>query len=270
MLTAQDYPMPDQALRVDTTVNNIVFAVATAIAVVSIAAIVRRCKPSDIAVLAVLIAGSLAASTLEPLLDTLALIYNPRNQPLLFEAFAHPAPLIYVPFYCLFLAIFPFIIWQRLERGAGAREIWKWFGLFCLIGLLAEELLTTLHVYYYYGNQPLALWKVPLWVTPLNCVAPIIGAVLLYCVRSRVHGVRMLLFLPLPAACFVTSYAAAGWPTFTAINTNLSAWVTWPFAVITIGISIVEMFLLCTIVSIARQARSAPDNVKEWPHPAIA
>ena len=98
-------------------------------------------------------------------------------------------------------------------------------------------------VYRYYGPQPFKIAGLPLWFQSMNAASPIIGAALLHLLGGK-RGWHPALAVAVVPSAHVVSNAVAGWPMWTALNSTDSLAITYPLALVTIGLASLTVYFV--------------------------
>ncbi|HVS42466.1 MAG TPA: hypothetical protein VMU20_09365 [Candidatus Dormibacteraeota bacterium] len=224
--------------------------------------------------LLVLIGGGLSVLG-EPFFDRLGFIWHAAvGQWTLLVMYGHHIPLWMLPVYYWFIGGQTLLVVQRVRSGAGARDLWRLYALFCAMDFFLElPILYIGGVYTYFGNQP--FWSshwlpLPLWYAPLNGLLPLAAAgaaVLLLSLRGRAHVWSIPVAIPM--AIFAV-YAATAWPIWAALNSGAGSVVTDICGALAIALGVYTAHLLIAVLrrektveveitapSVARQLASA-------------
>ena len=188
---------------------------------VAIAIILARRTRNPINLL--IAAGGPLAVLWEPTMDAVARVWYPTNSiAVLFHSYRVGIPL-WVPFaYLWFMGGLTAIAYSTIESGASRRKVWHLALLFMFFDLCAELIGLRTHNYIYWGRQPLDLLGFPLYWAPINASLPIVGALLIQRLRSRLSGWRSAgipLLIPMVYAAVV---GAAAWPAWLVMNSHAS------------------------------------------------
>jgi hypothetical protein len=210
--------------------------------------------------LLVLIGGGLSVLA-EPFFDRLGMIWHASvGQWTLLVVYGHHTPLWMLPVYYWFIGGQTLLVVQRLRAGAGVRDLWKLYGLFCVMDFLLElPILYIGGVYTYFGNQPFwsSTWfPLPGWYVMLNGLLPLAaaGAVMLLLSLKR-RGHLWSIPIAIPMAIFAV-YSATAWPVWAALNSNVSRAVSYLCGALTVALGAFTAHLLITVLT-----REAPVEV---------
>lgn len=126
-----------------------------------------------------------------------------------------------------------------LQRKPSTRTLWYlWFA--AMLGeVVVEEVLLKLHLYRYYGNQPLVLISdLPLWWIPCRTVGLLLAAFLAYRYRDALHGWRSAACFVITPLCVCVSFAMIALPAWIATNSDLPWLPTQLLGLITIALGV--------------------------------
>lgn len=249
------YPQPDQSWACNPAVNSgwaVTFGLLTAIVVLNY---LRSWRRDGDPIGLILVVGGALASVIEPMLDVLGLAFHPRNQPVLFTIADRPMPLWLVFLYMFFHSTFTILVWRRLQAGGGARSLWPVYGGVFAFDVVMETIGLKLQVWYYFGEQPLALWNFPLWWASCNALGPIVTGVLVYLLRERLRGWWSLALVAVPIVGFTCAYAIAATPVWAVLSTDLPATATWSAGIVTVALGIAGVWVLGEVADVIRNSR---------------
>ncbi|MEA2314172.1 MAG: hypothetical protein QOI03_864 [Solirubrobacteraceae bacterium] len=205
---------------------------------------VIRAKRGDMLGLAVL-AGGLAASLIEPMLDNLGLLwFGTDNHLIVFRAFGRSMPLFLVVGYGFYFGAITYFTVFSLQRGKSSRYLWAIYAFGWAFDLALESTGSWVGLYKYYGPQPYNPWSIPLWWMFVNPALPIASGGLFYVMRDRLQEVRSLLVVPLLPMCYGATYGAIAWPIFVALNSRVPGWVIWIAGAITAAFALLFVGLI--------------------------
>lgn len=193
-----------------------------------------------------LLGGALTVG-FEPIVDLLGKCYLPTDyQWTLFTVLDRPMPVYAILVYAAFFGGFAIMAWNHLTTGGSPEGLWKWYGAAILINTFFFETLTVsvFDVYTYYGHQPFDFWGFPLWWPFVNTTGPIAAGALIYVagkhltLSARALATIAVLVVPMTDGAV---NAAAAYPTWLALNSDVPPWVTWCAGALTIGLAILIM-----------------------------
>jgi hypothetical protein len=174
----------------------------------------------------------------EPVVDVLGMCWFPRiNQWVGLEVFGRPIPLFMWPVYSWFVGGQAFLFWRAFQRGMTRDRLWRWWLILMGINVALESPGILMHVYRYYGAQPLNPWGLPLWWLAVNATMPIVAAFIVHKLFTHLTGARLLLIVALVPMADGATNGAIAWPVWTALNTRLGFWATYPAAFAVFGLA---------------------------------
>jgi hypothetical protein len=203
------------------------------------------------------IAGGAFAALFEPIVDVLGLVYmKERGAFGTFTVLDRTMPLYICFVYPWYVGGLGYFAYRTFARGVTMKAL---FGLWAVIGVVDVALETPgilAHTYLYYGKQPFDIWGFPLWWGFVNPVMPMIAGALIYKLKPHLTGWKLLAVIPcIPIADGVAN-AAAGWPTWVALNqTDVSYVWTYLASLVTLGLSLFCVWIVGLVV--ARQPQRA-------------
>jgi hypothetical protein len=181
----------------------------------------------------------------EPIVDVLGMCFFPRtNQWVGLEVFGRPIPLFMWPVYSWFVGGQAFLFWRAFQRGMTRDRLWRWWLLLMGVNVFLESPGILMDVYRYYGSQPLNPWGLPLWWLACNATMPIVAGYLVYKLSPHLTGARLLLIIPLVPMADGATNGAIAWPVWTALNTQLGFWATYPAAIVTFGLAALVVWVM--------------------------
>lgn len=196
----------------------------------------RRAR-SSVAILA--FAGGLIASLEESWINLLIKLWYPTDSPLVaFTALGHPQPLYVHLVYPGFVGLGAYVTYRGLVRDPSGGALWKTFLGIAVLDALFELPATAGDVFSYYGPQPFQLFDAgwPVWVAFINGAGPVLAGWLIYTIEPRLRGRERLLLALMPPFAYAAVYGAAGWPTYTLLNSDVPMAARWLGALVTIGL----------------------------------
>ena len=217
-------PRPPVDMHVSAT-NQAVFTLLCAIpsAYAIALAVVAVVKNRDY-VWPLFLAGGLLGVAVEPLLDLFGGVWWPTHGDWrIFTIVGVNVPLLVVMVYPWILGGQAYLAYRCVAGGMTRRRLWQLVLLFSLTDIAIETAgINGLHVYAYFGRQPLNLWGLPLWYVPCNAIGPIVAAVLFHLLRGRLTGPRSVLLVAVLPMGFLGTYAMIGFPNWLSLNSD------WP------------------------------------------
>jgi hypothetical protein len=195
----------------------------------------------------------------EPIVDVLGMCWFPRlNQWVGLEVFGRPIPLFMWPVYSWFVGGQAFLFWRAFQRGMTRQSLWRWWLLLMAVNVALESPGILMNVYTYYGPQPFNLWGLPLWWLAANATMPIVAAYVVHKLYPDLTGAKVLLIILLVPMADGATNGAISWPVFTALNTQLGFWATYPAAIATFGLAALLVWAITRGLPVDR-AEQVPD-----------
>jgi hypothetical protein len=162
-----------------------------------------------------------AMMLLEPFVDTVGGCWHPANATRAFEIWGRPMPVWLCLTYFVFFGIGGGVTWLVLRNNPTPRTLWMLFAGSMIGDTVLEVTLLRFDTYVYYGNQPLVLADFPLWWAPTNALVDLaVAAILVRCAHAFT-GARLLLAIPAAMAVSAAVNTVTGWPSWTAVNSDL-------------------------------------------------
>lgn len=264
-------PQPPDGLVMNAT-GQTIFTIGVTIPwiillVLAIRYLVRDRSP----VLMLFLAGGAICILMEPVVDVLGMCFFPReNQWVGVETFGRPIPIFMWPVYSWFVGGQAYLFWRLFQRGMNRSQLWKLWLVVMGVNVVLESPGILMDVYTYYGPQPFNLWGLPLWWPPVNASMPIVAAFLIHKMTPHLTGARALAVIPfLPMADGLTNGALA-WPVWTALNTQIGFWATYPAAVATFGLAALAVWVMTKGLPAAETAPAPVTAPARVPAPAPA
>jgi hypothetical protein len=198
------------------------------------------------------LAGGAIAVIWEPIVDVLGQCWLPsRGQH--WEAFTllgRHVPLMMPFVYSWFVGGQGYLFYRIFQRGIDRRRLFQLWGVVLVVNIALESPGVIADVYTYYGKQPFDLWGFPLWWGFINPLMPMIAGALIFKLRDHLGGVAQALAIVaiIPMADGIAN-AAAGWPVFAALNTNVGYAGTWIAALITLGLAAFVVWIVGLVVA---------------------
>jgi hypothetical protein len=211
-----------------------------------------------------LLAGGLLSCFLEPIVDVLGLCWFPKTgQWTAFGAFGVSIPMYMVPVYAWFVGGQAFLLYWLFTRGVARRQLFQLWVVIALVNAAVEIPGLWIHVYTYYGKQPFSVLRFPLWWVFCNTLMPMTAAAFAYKLAPVLRGWKLALLVPLVPMSDGLSNGAVSWPTWLALNSGKGYALTYPAAVVSLGLSAIAVYVLSMVVatdSPFRTERAAADG----------
>lgn len=209
------------------------------------------------------LAGGAVASFMEPIYDVMICVWYPQyGQIPMFRDFDISVPLWLLPAYAWYISGQGYFMYRQFQSGLGVQRLWMFYVLFYVTDLVMEAPGLMLHIYDYYGAQPLKIFGLPLWMAAANAVMPILLGTTYKALEPILRGPAMLMALPLVPAIVGCSQISTGWPIWFALHAGRGVWFTSAASLITIGLSVMltylaaRMFCVPVRETVAETARS--------------
>jgi hypothetical protein len=199
------------------------------------------------------LAGGALCMFMEPVVDVLGQCWFPRtNQWIGLETFGRPIPMFMWPVYTWFIGGQAYLFYRAFTKGLTRTRLMQLWLLVWGVNVVLETPGIWMNVYTYYGKQPFNLWGLPLWWPPVNATMPIVAGFALWKLLPYLRGWRVLgVIALLPMADGLTN-GAIGLPVWSALNTRLGFWATYPAAVVTFGLGAFTVWALGTALPVGR------------------
>jgi hypothetical protein len=274
-------PVVDPAWPTNPTIN-LIFTAGSGLAVLAglVMAVRYYRREGTVAGFTCLIGGAVA-SLFEPLTAANGFVYYPRQEQItLFAAYDVKIPLFLTLSYTAEIGLGALAVWRLLKGGGGPAAILKVWLIVALGDVVLETPALWLHVFYYYGPQPLDLWGMPLYWAVLDGALGILPGVVVYLcrdwgadwARKAWHQLVIVALFPSSVAFF---YVGAGWPIWTLMHTDLPETWIWAGSLVTVALTYLFVRTLAALSTLPPEvvdrlratswAGSAP--VREQPAP---
>lgn len=199
----------------------------------------------------------------EPLVDTVGGCWFAHNSWIAFTAWGRPIPVWLCLAYFFYFGIGVGTLWMAMHRGMTRRTLWIAFAAAMVGDFIFETILLTYDPYAYYGYQPLRVNKFPLWWAAVNGLIPVVFAAVVYHIDAYLKGWRYLAIVPVALTTSIAVNGAAGWPSWTVINTEFPWAITQAGGVLTFVLafwimSVVVRFTAVDQVAVSHNARLLP------------
>jgi hypothetical protein len=187
-----------------------------------------------------LLVGGCLGTLLEPVVDVVNLIwYPPKGNWTVLQMGGIHTPLLCIPGYIWLYGGLGALFYVFLRSGASRADVWKAFVGLMIFLALVEFVGSGTGVYYYYGAQPLRIFRYCAYWGFINASVPIIIGVAIYLLRPHVPGWRGVFVIPLVPFAIGASFFGGGFPVHLALNNAPLPWIVTQLA----GIATA---LLCT------------------------
>lgn len=221
MMSLSAVPVPPYDATVSDTVETVVTTVMASLATAALVfALVYWWRTGRPTILALFFAGG-AMMLLEPMVDVVGGCWHPNDLARVFTLWDRPMPVWLCLTYFVYFGVGGGVTWLVLRRGMTPRLLWGLFISSAIGDAVMEMVLMHWNTYVYYGDQPLVVMKFPLWWAAVNSLVDVAVAVAIVRYEHALRGVRAVLIIPLAVAISAAINTVAGWPSWTAINSNI-------------------------------------------------
>ena len=212
---------------------------------------VREIRKNNNPVLLYCILGGALAATLEPIVDVLGQVYLRENNALgTFTVLDRTMPLYICFVYPWYVGGLGYFGYRLFQNGVTTKGLFQLWALDCIVDVCLESPGILMHTYGYYGQQPLNPWGFPLWWGFVNPVMPMVAGALIYAVRPRLSGFRLLAIIPLIPMADGLANGACAWPMWVTLNQqDVSMWVTYAACVVTLGLCLYSVWMISLFVA---------------------
>lgn len=213
--------------------------------------------------------GGLFMGVLEPYLDYLGLLwFADDNVAVALNLFGRHVPLYVVLGYAFFFGLQSYVIYRAILMGKGTRFFLYAYATSWVFDLALQAMGSAFGLYRYYGNQPFLIAGVPAWWFTIDATLQLLAGFVFFGLRDRISGWGRLLIIPLLPMLYAGLNGAAGWPTFTAVNSNYDAEVNGNGSTIlvylggslTVAVCALLVWLLVTQIAKAQQGAGIAIN----------
>lgn len=271
LLAPARHPVVDPSWPTNPTIN-LIFTAGSGLAVLAgLVMAVRYYRREGTVAGFTCLAGGAVASLFEPLTAANGFVYYPRQEQItLFAAYDVKIPLFLTLSYTAEIGLGAMAVWRLLLGGGGPRAITKVWLIVALGDVILETPALLLHVFYYYGPQPLDLWGMPMYWAVLDGALGILPGVVIYLcgegghdwARKAWHQLVIVALFPSSVAFF---YVGAGWPIWTLMHTDLPEPWIWAGSLVTVALTYLFVRVLAAVSTLPpevvaglRTAGSAP------------
>lgn len=168
--------------------------------------------------------GGLFMGVLEPYLDYLGLLwFADDNVAVAVNLLGRHVPLYVVMGYAFFFGLQSYIIYRAILVGKCTKFFLYAYAISWVFDLGLQVTGRAFGLYHYYGNQPFLIAGAPAWWFTIDATLQLLAGFVFFCLRERLSGWGRLIVIPLLPMLYAGLNGAAGWPVFTAINSNYRA-----------------------------------------------
>ena len=243
-MPSQQIPVPPLVPAMDPTFQA-VFTAAMFLGVVALGLYALRLSLRERTPIPLLLmAGGFVAMLSEPIVDVMGLcVYPTDGMWTLFTTFGRPIPLFMVV-YVWFVGGQALLVWRSLEHNGGAAAVWRWLGVFFVVDVVMETVAVRFfRLYVLYGAQPFSVLGLPWWWILVNVTMPVITGIVVYRAAPLLPGIRVLAVIPLVPMTITGVNAATSFGMWNALHTDLGYALTWPVGVLTVGLTLLLVWL---------------------------
>lgn len=271
-------PLPPKDLTMPAGAETLFLIMAGVLLAVAVAVGIRRLISHRDPLLLYLLLGGAITSLFEPIVDILGLMYIPeKGADTVFTFFNRGQPLFVVIAYAGYIGGLAYVAYRYLQRGATPMRVLGLWGVFAVANIGFETPAVLLHVYTYYGNQPLDPWGFPLWWAFVNPLTSIIAGALVVRLHPPLKQRNALwaATLLVPMACGISNGATAAPMWLTLNGTDLPGYATWIASGITLGLALFVAWIIGTLLaqpapSVVVQESAVPGHRLSDDSPATA
>ncbi len=178
------------------------------------------------------LAGGVIALPLEPFWDVnVKFVFATDSHPIAFTAFERAIPLYLAFIYPAFIGWGSYVVYRLIRDGATRGRLLLLPVAFFAGDAAIEITGIEAGLWRYYGDQAWNPADWPMYFGALNGAITLIGGWLLAVGEDRVPRVALALAVP---TAYAGIYAAAGWPTWAALNADVPGAVVWAAGAATI------------------------------------
>jgi hypothetical protein len=204
------------------------------------------------------LAGGVIALPLEPFWDVnVKFVFAADSHPIAFTAFERAIPLYLAFAYAAFIGWGSYVAYRLIADGAPRRRLLLLPVAFFAADAAIEIAGIEAGLWRYSGDHAWNPAGWPMYFGALNGAITLIGGWLLAVAEERVPRIALLLAVP---TAYAGIYAAAGWPTWVALNADVPGAVVWAAGAATM----VMTAGICRVLVGAVAAPDAPRPVIVW------
>jgi lipoprotein signal peptidase len=207
---------------------------------------IREARRSGSAIPVLIMIGAGIASLQECAFDVMVLVnWADSGHTPLYRIFDRSVPIWMLFAYPWFIGGQGYWMYRKLQQGMTGKQLWSLYFFAWFANLFLEVPALQLgNIYTYFGNQPFRILGFPLWMAWVNALMPILLASAVYAYRDSFTGVRSLLVLAVVPMAVGAAQIMIGWPIWLALNSGAGYGVTHAAAVISLGLSLIVVYLV--------------------------
>ncbi|HWY26072.1 MAG TPA: hypothetical protein VNX47_14195 [Nevskia sp.] len=172
-----------------------------------------------------LVLGGALTTLNEPIVDVLGKCWFPAiGSQVLLKAWGVSIPIYMVPVYAWYVGGQAFLAYHLYEKGLSRRGLFGLYAVFAVVNMFLEipGLNLPAPMYSYYGNQPLLLFRFPLWWIFCNALMPMMIGGVAFVAGPVLQGARRALLVPLAWMTAGATNALVSAPMWLALNVESS------------------------------------------------
>jgi hypothetical protein len=209
------------------------------------------------------LAGGALAGIVEPVFDGNIHVWfnHPPGDPASWHVYNVPYPWYVIPGNAT-LAGPTYFIYERLRRGAGARELWSYFFICWAYDGFLELPGTVMGAYVYFGPHPFTIANWPIWIGALAGLGLPLAAYTAYVMRDLMSGVSLWLGFAILMPVVIYGCEVISWPMWDMLNAGQSVPVTRIAALVSLALMGIAYHVLVLAYGRARaiQEIAAPNG----------
>ena len=168
--------------------------------------------------------GGLFMGVLEAYLDYNGLLwFAGDNVAIAVNLFGRHIPLYVVLGYAFFFGLQSYIIFRAILLGKGTRFFLYAYAISWTFDMALQVTGRAFGLYRYYGHQPFSIAGAPAWWFTIDATLQLLAGLVFFSLREKLSGGGKLIVIPLLPMLYAGLNGAAGWPVFTALNSNYHA-----------------------------------------------
>jgi hypothetical protein len=226
MICAQlppSYPVPPSDLSANHGASLAFTLICVTFMVVAVGWIIRLAMRGDTLGIYFLL-GGLCTGILEAYLDYNGLLwFAGDNVAIAINVFGRHIPLYVVLGYSFFFGLQAYIIYRAILLGKGSRFFLYAYAISWVFDLALQVTGGAFGLYRYYGQQPFLIAGAPAWWFTIDATLQLLAGLVFFALREKLSGWGKLIVIPLMPMLYAGLNGAAGWPVFTALNSNYHA-----------------------------------------------
>ena len=183
--------------------------------------------------------GGLVALTLAPFWEiNVQFVFASNAEPTAFTAFGRAIPLYLVFAFPAFFGWGSYLAYRLIKEDATRGQLLALPALFFLADAVIEIAGVQTGLWTYYGFHSWNPLGWPIYIGVLNATIPLLGGWLLVLLDRRTRGPGKVATVLAAPTAYAGVYAAAGWPTWLALDATAAPVIVWLAGAVTILISI--------------------------------